>query len=91
MSHIEYTTVAHDWTSGALLDMTTANDSSGSPSPVNHTYKPDTDMVVLVTTTSVIGLVFNIAALAVLLKKRDRQTTTNLYLVMLAVGELVSL
>ena len=91
MSRIEYTTVANDWTSGVLLDVTTANDSSGSPSTVYSTYKPDTDMVVFVIMTSVIGFILNVAALAVLLQKRNRQTTTNYYLVMLAVGELFSL
>ena len=84
------TTSPMDWTSigNRFPEINTVNDSLGLSPTARNRYKQDTQLMVLIATTSVTGLVFNIAALAVLLQKRNRQTTTNLYLVMLAVGEL---
>ena len=78
-----------DWTSigSSFPETNTVNDSLGLSSTARNRYKLDTHLMALIATTSVIGLVLNIAGLAVLLQKRNRQTTTNLYLVMLAVGE----
>lgn len=85
----ECTTVAMDWTSSLLTDMTTFNDSHGMPAPAVSTYKTDTALMYLFITTGVIGFILNIAAVTVLLQKNNRRITANHYLVMLAVGEYI--
>ena len=92
MEETESTTITVlDWTSSALVDMSAINTSPGLSSLTSGRFRRDSQLMALLTSTSVIGFILNIAALAVLLQERNRHTATNLYLVNLAIGESSSL
>ena len=92
MADSECTTITVlDWTSSALVDMSAINTSPGLSSTAVNRYKRNSQLMALLVSTSVIGFIFNIAALSVLLQKRNRHTATHLYLVNLAIGESSSL
>ena len=71
------TTAMADWTTSALVRQT-----------AQAGYEWGAGMVVLICVLSVVGFVLNIAALAVLMKKKNRRTATNMYLMHLALGKL---
>ena len=71
------TTTMADWTSSALVRQT-----------AQPGYEWGTGMVVLICVLSVVGFFLNVGALAVLMKKNNRHTATNLYLMHLATGKL---
>ena len=71
------TTAMADWTSSALVRQT-----------VQAGYEWGTGMVVLICVLSVVGFCLNIAVLAVLMKKKNRRTATNMYLMHLAFGKI---
>ena len=73
-----------DWTSG--YEETTVNRNLGRYATPQGAY--DTELVVFISIFGIVGIVLNIAALVILMQKKNRRAATNMYLVTLAVGEL---
>ena len=73
-----------DWTSG--YEETTVNRNLGRYATPQGAY--DTELVVFISIFGIVGIVLNIAALVILMQKKNRRAATNMHLVTLAVGEL---
>ncbi|KAI0230956.1 hypothetical protein LSAT2_018680 [Lamellibrachia satsuma] len=69
--------------------MSANNTSPGLSSLTSGRFRRDSQLMALLTLTSVIGFILNIAALSVLLQKRNRHTATHLYLVNLAIANIL--
>ena len=81
------TVTTADWTTSAIFEMSTANGSLG-PTTSGSGDTRHSWLVDLISTTGSLGLLLNLAVIAVLVQKRNRSSATDLYLLTLAVGEL---
>ena len=81
------TVTTADWTTSAIFEMSTTNGSLG-PSTSGRGDNRHTWLVDLISTTGSVGLLLNLAVIAVLIQKRIRSSATDLYLLTLAVGKL---
>ena len=83
---VDATVTTADWTTSAIFEMSTANGSLG-PSTSGRGDNRHTWLVDLISTTGSVGLLLNLAVIAVLIQKRTRSSATDLYLLTLAFGE----
>ena len=85
---VDATVTNADCTTSAIFEMSTANGSLGPSSSYGSGDNRHTWLVDLISTTGSVGLLLNLAVIAVLIQKRTRSSATDLYLLTLAVGKL---